>query len=99
MATFWTGSALAADYGQNHIHALRESTRSRHRLGDEARSARSDAFANLNKAIRSAVQAQFDEPELYELIDDEGASMHCGCFECYASKASTTSLLVGLPGH
>ncbi len=88
MATFWTGSALAADYGQNRIQALKQATRVAFNAADDRQLARREAFTCLNKAIRMAVMAQFDEqepPQAAEANDqmDDDLLMHCGCLECF----------------
>ena len=89
MTTFWTGSALAADYGQNRIQALRVATRLGRQLDHEEQSARQEAFTSLNKAIRAAVLSQFDEQESALHVDDgdDGAMMHGGCLECFPYAA------------
>ena len=79
MATFWTGAALAADYGQNRVIPLGVATRPHEALSPHDAVVRREAFLALNRAIGKAVQAQLDEPPVCWLDeeDDEDLLMHC----------------------
>ena len=70
MATFWTGAALAADYGQRHMGRLGASTRPGGLASDQEMQARRCAFRALNEAIGSAVQAQFEDSPPVCWLDD-----------------------------
>lgn len=90
MTTFWTGAALAADYGQNRVRALGIATRSHGVLPPREVIARREAFDALNRAISRAVQAQLDDQQagIVPLVsclvddDDDDLLMHCGGMEC-----------------
>ena len=91
MATFWTGAALAADYGQNRVRSLGVATRPHTVLPPRDVIARREAFSALNKAISRAVQAQLDDQQadiqavVSCLVDDDDDDflMHCGGMECF----------------
>jgi hypothetical protein len=91
MTTFWTGAALAADYGQSRVRPLGIATRSHSVLPPREVIARREAFDSLNKAISRAVQAQLDEQQtaIQPLVsclvddDDDNLLMHCGGMECF----------------
>ena len=91
MATFWTGAALAADYGQNRVLSLGVATRSHAVLPPRDAIARREAFNELNKAISRAVQAQLDDQQagiqlaVSSLVDDDDDDllMQCGGMECF----------------
>jgi hypothetical protein len=91
MATFWTGVALAADYGQNKVRSLGVATRPHTVLPPRDVIARREAFNALNKAISRAVQAQLDDQQadIQPLVsclvddDDDDLLMHCGGMECF----------------
>jgi hypothetical protein len=91
MATFWTGAALAADYGQHRVRALSIATRPHNVLPQHEALARREAFDALNKAIGRAVQAQLDDQQLDAQLtcsclvddDDDDLLMHCGGMECF----------------
>ena len=82
MTTFWTGSALAADYGQGRVLALRRQMRAVRVVQDDAvLAAQLEALGNLNRAIDTAVLAQFDEQEAGCAIDDDDVVLHSDCME------------------
>ena len=86
MATFWTGAALAADYGQNRVISLGIATRPHERLPQVDALARREAFLALNQAIGKAVQAQLDEQPAVCCLDDDDDDdllMHCSGVECF----------------
>lgn len=91
MATFWTGAALAADYGQHRVRALSVAMRPHAVIPQREALARRDAFAALNQAISRAVQAQLDDQQLDVSLmcgcviddDDDDLLMHCGGMECF----------------
>lgn len=85
MATFWTGAALAADYGQSGVIPLGIATRSHEHLPQLEAIARREAFLALNQAIGKAVQAQLDEQPAVCWLDDnddDDLLMHCSGMEC-----------------
>ena len=73
MATFWTGTASTADYGNSNSHALSEDT--------------GWGGVMLNEAFNRAMLAQFDETDKPVCIDEEDAVMHTGCLECHHDVA------------
>ncbi|HSC74774.1 MAG TPA: hypothetical protein VLB90_00890 [Pseudomonadales bacterium] len=91
MTTFWTGAALAADYGQHRVRQLSVATRPHNVLPMRDLLARRAAFDALNKAISRAVQAQLDDQQtnMQPLVsclvddDDDDLLMHCGGMECF----------------
>lgn len=86
MATFWTGAALAADYGQNRVISLGIAMRPAERLPQVDALARREAFLSLNRAISKAVQAQLDEQPAVCWLDDnddDDLLMHCSGMECF----------------
>jgi|SRR6478735_1104729 len=91
MATFWTGAALAADYGQDRVRSLGVATRPHTVLPPREVIVRRAAFDALNKAISRAVQAQLDDQQVDVqcaascLLDDDDDNflMHCGGMECF----------------
>lgn len=99
MTTFWTGAALAADYGQDRVYPLGVATRPRSFLPHEAVVARRRAFDTLNRAISRAVQAQLDDQQVYVRClaedDDDDLLMHCGGMECYFCTCPDKPVVVG----
>lgn len=88
MATFWTGAALAADYGQHRVIPLGVATRPRAMLPTRQAIARREAFQALNQAIGQAVQAQLDEPLVCWLDDaEDGEPLHCDGIDSLAVVA------------
>jgi hypothetical protein len=91
MTTFWTGAALAADYGQDRVYPLGVATRPRSVLPHEAVVARRRAFDALNRAISRAVQAQLDDQQADTRLfagccldgDCDDLLIHCGGMECF----------------
>lgn len=108
MTTFWTGAALAADYGQNRVRSLGVATRSHSVLPPGDAIARREAFDALNRAISRAVQAQLDDQQadIQPLVsclvddDDDDLLMHCGGMECsfcvFPGKPVVVSAAAGL---
>ncbi len=86
MTTFWTGSALAADYGQGHALALRRPTHSAQQQAarcEKELAMRQQAFRHLNMAIRAAMLAQLDEQEASGTVDECEVFMHADGCESY----------------
>lgn len=90
MTTFWTGAALAADYGQSGVRSLGVATRPHSVLPPRDVIARREAFDALNRAISRAVQAQLDDQQPVRPLagclvdsDEDDWLMHCGGMECF----------------
>ncbi len=84
MATFWTGAALAADYTHNRIRVLGEDVVSHYWPAQCKIDARREALQCFNRAIISAIEAQFDEQQSLSCLaeGDDDWLMHCDGMAC-----------------